>query len=234
MGNSFFCHYCKATSPLTNDTLLSKYVCFIDQNLPYQYAMRMGKELESVEELRDTVQVNTFRCPGCGNHSIWIEGIGAEVKGTILNFKPLSNALQFPDYIPQSIREDYEEACSIVDLSPKASATLSRRCLQGMIRDYWSIEGKSSLQQEIDAIKDKVDPQVNRVLHSLRQLGNIGAHPERETNLIVDIEPGEAEKMIKLIEYLMSEWYIKQHETEQLLSEVNSINDQKKEARKTN
>ena len=149
-----------------------------------------------------------------------------------MKFRPNSNALQFPEYIPQSIREDYEEACSIVKLSPKASATLSRRCLQGMIRDYWNVSGKGSLQQEIDTIKDKVDPQVNRVLHSLRQLGNIGAHPERDINLIVDIEPGEAEKMIKLIEFLMSEWYVKRHETEQLLNEINSINEQKKEVRK--
>ena len=43
------------------------------------------------------------------------------------------------------------------ELSAKAAATLARRCLQGMIRDYWDI-AKISLKQEIDAIKDKVDP----------------------------------------------------------------------------
>ncbi len=42
----------------------------------------------------------------------------------------------YPDYIPEQIRRDYEEASSILELSPKAAATLLRRCLQGMIRDF--------------------------------------------------------------------------------------------------
>lgn len=50
---------------------------------------------------------------------------------------PPSGAKAFPDFVPAAIRADYEEACLIVDLSPKASATLSRRALQGMIRDFW-------------------------------------------------------------------------------------------------
>ena len=45
---------------------------------------------------------------------------------------PPSASKHFPDYVPQAIREDYGEACLIRDLSPKASATLSRRCLQGI------------------------------------------------------------------------------------------------------
>src|SRR4051794_16321199 len=52
---------------------------------------------------------------------------------------PASDAKVFPDYVPGVIRADYSEACAIKKLSPKASATLARRCLQGMIRDYWGI-----------------------------------------------------------------------------------------------
>lgn len=40
------------------------------------------------------------------------------------NLKPQSLAKIFPSYIPKAILEDYEEACLICDLSPKASATL--------------------------------------------------------------------------------------------------------------
>jgi len=49
------------------------------------------------------------------------------------NLVPNSKAKSFPSYIPHPILEDYREACLIRDLSPKASATLSRRCLQGII-----------------------------------------------------------------------------------------------------
>ena len=42
-------------------------------------------------------------------------------------------------HVPVSVQQDYEEACLIKDLSPKASATLCRRALQGMIRDFWKV-----------------------------------------------------------------------------------------------
>src|SRR5688572_29289641 len=72
---------------------------------------------------------------------------------------PESEAKIMPDYLPDAIGNDYLEACRIRDLSPKASATLARRCLQGMIRDFWGIS-KSRLKDEVDALKDKVDKSV--------------------------------------------------------------------------
>jgi hypothetical protein len=49
---------------------------------------------------------------------------------------PESRAKEFPDYVPAAILDDYRQACRIASFSPKASATLARRCLQGMIRDF--------------------------------------------------------------------------------------------------
>ncbi|ASC06056.1 hypothetical protein S101468_01819 [Acetobacter pasteurianus subsp. pasteurianus] len=69
---------------------------------------------------------------------------------------PFSNAKPQPDYIPKPIREDYYEACKIRDLSPKASATLIRRCLQGMIRDFAGIQ-KGTLNKEITDLKEAVE-----------------------------------------------------------------------------
>lgn len=83
---------------------------------------------------------------------------------------PASSATPFPDYVPLAIRQDYEEACAIRDLSPKASATLSRRCLQGLIRDYWKIV-KSRLVDEINALEDKVDPDTWAAIDAVRKIG---------------------------------------------------------------
>src|SRR5881227_1268893 len=71
------------------------------------------------------------------------------------NLIPPSSAKAFPDYVPKPIRDDYLEACLIRDLSPKASATLSRRCLQGMIRHFCGIT-KSRLIDEITTLSDAV------------------------------------------------------------------------------
>lgn len=45
----------------------------------------------------------------------------------------------FPEAVPQTMLNDYNEAWSILELSPKSSATLARRCLQAMIRDFCGI-----------------------------------------------------------------------------------------------
>ncbi len=68
---------------------------------------------------------------------------------------PPSSAKPQPDCIPQPIRNDYYEACAIRDLSPKASATTTRRCLQGMIRDFCGIS-KKRLIEEIDELDARV------------------------------------------------------------------------------
>ena len=65
---------------------------------------------------------------------------------------PESSAKPQPEYIPTGIKQDYYEACKIRDLSPKALATLARRCIQGMIRDFCKIS-KGTLFDEIKALK---------------------------------------------------------------------------------
>ena len=120
---------------------------------------------------------------------------------------PESEARVLPDYIPAPIQEDYYETCRIRDLSPKASATLARRCLQGMIRDFWGIK-KTRLKDEIDDLEEKVDPDVWASIDAVRSVGNIGAHMEKDINVIVDVESGEAQLLIGLIEQLVDDWYV--------------------------
>jgi hypothetical protein len=143
---------------------------------------------------------------------------------------PDSAAKVFPEYIPISLRNDYEEAAKIVELSPKASATLSRRCLQGIIRDFWKVS-KSRLIDEINAIKEKIDPLTWKSIDAVRTVGNIGAHMEKDINLIIDVEPEEANLLLELIEILFEEWYIHTHEKELKLKSIVAMAE-KKEAEK--
>jgi len=127
------------------------------------------------------------------------------------NLIPPSKAKTFPPYIPQAIRDDYREACLIVELSPKASATLSRRCLQGILRDFWTVK-PGRLVDEIEQIKDKVDPVTWDAIEAVRHIGNIGAHMEKDINVIVDVDPNEAELLVGLVETLLREWYVAREE----------------------
>lgn len=149
------------------------------------------------------------------------------------NLKPQSHAKQFPDHIPKAIIADYKEACLIQNLSPKASATLARRCLQGMIRDFWGVK-KGTLFAEISAIQEKVDPQIWKAIDGVRSLGNIGAHMEKDIGLIIDVEPDEAAALTKLIEILIKDWYITKHEREKRLDSIIGIAGNKDKQRKDN
>lgn len=172
-------------------------------------------------------------CPRCEGTSYKIKGEQEPYsKYGEIPIYPRSRAVKFPIYIPEQLRQDYEEAYSILDLSPKASATLSRRCLQGIIRNFHDVK-PANLYNEIKQLEGKIPASQYNVLHSLRQIGNIGAHLEDDVNLIVDINKDEAEKLIKLLEHLFKVWYIDHHETENLYSSINAINDEKKEIKKT-
>lgn len=135
-----------------------------------------------------------------------------------------------PEYIPAALRNDYNEACAILDASPKAAATLARRCLQGMIHDFWGVN-EGNLAKEISKIKEKVPAEQYKVLDGIRRLGNIGAHMEKDVNLIIDIDPGEAQKMIKLLELLMKDWYIARHDREELYEDILTIDQDKQQQR---
>jgi hypothetical protein len=133
--------------------------------------------------------------------------------------RPKSLAKQFPDYIPKAILDDYNEACLIVSDSPKASATLSRRCLQGIIRDFWKIS-KQTLFDEIKELEGKIDSSTWRAIDGVRSVGNIGAHMEKDIDLIVDVEPEEAKTLIGLIEFLLNDWYVARHDREEHMQRV--------------
>jgi hypothetical protein len=150
---------------------------------------------------------------------------------------PPSSAKPQPDYIPQPIRDDYYEACAIRDLSPKASATITRRCLQGMIRDFCGIS-KKRLIDEINELRSRVrsrdaPPGVQSdtvdAIDDVRQIGNIGAHMEADINVIVDVDPDEAQTLIELVETLFLEWYVARQARTKRLGRLKSIAADKKD-----
>ena len=141
---------------------------------------------------------------------------------------PESSAKPQPDYIPQPIVNDYSQACRIRDLSPNASATMARRCLQGMIRDFCGIS-KATLAKEIDTLQTLFDEgkaprgvaqDTLDAIDHVRTLGNIGAHMEKDINLILDVDPNEAQTLIGLIELLFEEWYVAQHQRQEKLKRL--------------
>lgn len=129
--------------------------------------------------------------------------------------------------IPEAVLADHREAAKILSDSPKAAATLLRRCLQGMIRDFWGI-CKNRLVDEIEGLKECIPAAQWAAIDALRKLGNVGAHMEKDVGCIVDIDEGEAERLLALVELLIDKWYVARYEERKLLSSIVKIADEKK------
>ncbi|EKN4012740.1 TPA: DUF4145 domain-containing protein [Yersinia enterocolitica] len=159
--------------------------------------------------------------------------VGYRVTGVMdsWNILPSASVKVFPDYVPKAIIDNYVEAAKIRTLSPKASATLSRRCLQGMIRHFWGVKS-GRLVDEITAIKEKVSHDTWEAIDAVRSIGNIGAHMEKDIDLIVDVEPEEAELLIQLIETLINDWYVEREERKKRTSRIIDLAAEKQAARK--
>ena len=179
---------------------------------------------------KDAYIIYSFRCASKDCEKICVTAINAGT-GEQVDILPQVTMKHCPEYIPEPIRRDYEEASLILERSPKAAATLLRRCLQGMIHDFWEIKEKN-LNAEITRLKGKVSPTLWQAMDSLRKIGNIGAHMESDVNLIIDIEPDEAKKLLRLIEMLFEKWYVERHKEEVLLGEIVGIAEDKEKQRK--
>jgi hypothetical protein len=99
-----------------------------------------------------------------------------------------------------------------------------------MIRDFWKIT-ESRLKDEVDALKDKIDPETWDAIDSVRKIGNIGAHMEADINVIVDVDPGEADLLVDLIETLFSDWYVARSNKQKRLARIKNAAEQKQRTR---
>src|SRR5574340_212399 len=95
------------------------------------------------------------------------------------NLIPPSRARSFPVAVPRQALEDYCEACLIVESSPKAASALARRCLSGMLRDFWNVQS-GSLSDEFRQVKGTADPLTWEAIESVRNTGLIGPRMESE------------------------------------------------------
>lgn len=175
-------------------------------------------------------EIHSFQCNNAACKRIAVSAINRTDHKQI-DIVPQVVIKHFPDYIPGQILKDYEEANLILERSPKAAATLLRRCLQGMIHDFWGIREKN-LNAEITSLKDKVPAAQWNAIDGLRKVGNIGAHMEKDVNLIIDIDINEAKKLLRLIDLLLEKWYIARHDEENLLTEISEIAEEKEAKRK--
>lgn len=201
-------------------------------NMTYMQDSRLDKahQISFCETTVGSLEILQHRCPNCQKISVTLFSTGSCWGDHFYFSYPPANAMYLPDYIPAALRQDYREAMQIINLSPKAAATLARRCLQGMIHDFWGIREKN-LNAEITSLKNCIPAKQWNAIDAIRKIGNIGAHMEKDVELMIDVDQDEAEKLLRVVEYLFKSWYISKHEEDLLYEQVSSIAESKDAAR---
>ena len=137
-----------------------------------------------------------------------------------------------PSEVPPEIASDYLEACRVLCDSPKASAALSRRCLQLLLRSKAEVK-KGDLVNEIQQVLDSraLPSSLAESIDAIRNIGNFSAHPQKSTTSgeILPVEPHEAEWTLDVLESLFDYYFV---QPAQIARKRAALNDKLREAGK--
>jgi len=167
-----------------------------------------------------------YLCPNdkCGKRTIYLvlgEGLYSPPNGRLARVSSVekrimvrpkgSNRPPVPSEVPPLFAEDYTEACLVLPDSPKASAALSRRCLQNLLRD-WAKVKPAKLADEIQQVIDggTLPSHLVEEIDAIRNIGNFAAHPlkSEKTGEILPVEPAEAEWNLNVLEALFDFYFV--------------------------
>lgn len=137
-----------------------------------------------------------------------------------------------PPEAPKEFAEDYIEACLVISDSPKASAALSRRCLQNILRETAKVRPGNLADEIQEVIDSKTLPSyIVEVIDAVRNIGNFAAHPNKskKSGEILPVEAGEAEWNLDVLEALFDFYFV---QPEIIKKKKESLNEKLKEAGK--
>jgi hypothetical protein len=175
-------------------------------------------------------------CPNCRRVILSVTEHGKRTKallpdpsGEILSRQTITprviNRGPIPPEVSAEFADDYRQACLVLGDSPKASAALSRRCLQHIIREKAGITRKT-LDREIQDLLDTntLPTHLAKAIDAVRQIGNFAAHPTKSESAgeILDVEPHEAEWNLDVIEEMFEFYFVQPEALKQRREAMNA------------
>ncbi len=139
------------------------------------WLVRMAKGRPFEDWVQDSVYSNTkienlhfSSCFNCNDISIWIyDRLVWPQRGE----GPNPNA-----DLPEDVRTDYDEASTILNLSPRGAAALLRLCIQKLCKHLG--EKGENINDDIKAlVKKGLEVRLQRALDVVRVIGNNAVHP---------------------------------------------------------
>lgn len=113
------------------------------------------------------------------------------------------------DAIPEEIAEDFKEAkkCISVD-AKKATVTMCRRVLQNTCIAK-GCNPKSDLINQIDELESNrlISPSMKDIAHTIRKVGNWGAHPQNDP--LKDVTLEDASELLEFTSEFLDEIFVR-------------------------
>lgn len=164
---SMTCPYCGSAAIFTQHPVLK---CFFKGGEMRTYADNYGRAFGSgfrIErdecEFYEPEQVCLWRCPNCRK-------LVLEVAGKISY--PTGSGISAVDCMPQEAKEVFEEAQSIINLSPRAACAMLRICVERMVNASGAEGG--NLDRKINSLG--LPATMASVAHACRLVGNDAVH----------------------------------------------------------
>jgi hypothetical protein len=170
--------------------------------------------LQAAQDRDGPFRIGHTTCPACNRlHVVYTRAAHAWHQILLLYPRGMSREPLDPA-VPDKFAKDYTEACNVLDVSPKASAALSRRIVQHVLRECAKVKAPN-LDQEIQQVLGTVPTHIAQSLDAVRTVGNFAAHPIKSTSSgeVVDVLPGEAEWNLDTVEALFDHYFVQPAKT---------------------
>ncbi len=194
------CHYCDIA-------IHSKW-----KNIGSIRAAANDKNFSVVSGIPNNWSVEALECPACWRTMFRINHPKGARPYEVAFIYPLRPERRVNEAVIEPYRSEYLEASAALSVSLKASAALSRRCLQTLLRQKGGFEQKDLIDQ-IDAAVNShnFSSDLAASMDAIRHVGNFAAHPVKNKNTgeITEVEPGEAEWLLETLEQLFDHYFVK-------------------------
>lgn len=157
-------------------------------------------------------EVERRRCPECNKLILHLHNRNDNrITKSFVLVRPRASERPCPIEVPKKYSEDFKEATLVLSDSSKASAALSRRCLQNILKEEAKTKSKD-LAEQIDEVitKNLLPSYLADDLDAVRNIGNFAAHPikSKQTGEVLPVEAGEAEWNLDVLEALFDFFFV--------------------------
>lgn len=156
-------------------------------------------------------QLQLGRCSHCNEDSLWLDGRLLSPEMSVVG--PPNRDLD------DDIKDDYREAASIVERSPRGAAALLRLCIQKLCQQLGE-PGKKLNADIANLVKKGLSPTTQRALDIVRVIGNEAVHPG-QMNIKDDKDDTKtAHQLFALVNLIAREMITLPREIEELYEEL--------------